>query len=667
MQKKYSKIGFGFILIVCLLIGGLVYFVTGDRLKSFANTRGSAATGRDFSIDGDVDISWNWRTPRVVVNQIRLANSEGAKDPNMVEIGQIDATIEIWKLLRGRVELPALSITDAKIILEKEDKDTKNWELPAFSKGEQAVDAALPDNRHDFPVIGTLAIKNGTLIYRDKEKDLDVELGVNIARGEGGEDGGSLSLRGTGLLQKEKFELRADGGPIDFIRDSSKPYPLDLSIKMGATEISFKGTLTEPVKMTGIDADLNIKGNNMADLFYLTGIPLAPTPPYSLDGHLSKEGEVWAYNGFKGRVGDSDLSGDMTYDVSGERGMMKAELTSKLLDMDDLGGFIGLAPTTDKGEAAAPEQKKLAQEQAQSERLLPDVPINLDRMRATDMQVHLVSTQINAPGWPINDMDVTLKLDDGLLRLDPLKFGVSNGTIDGTLQLNGREKTPDVEMNLALRRLSLKQFFEGTSFESLSEGRFGGRIDLKGQGKSLAEVLATSDGRISVTMSGGQISLMLVEAAGIDIAEVTPLLLGSDATTRIRCAVGDFKVQDGVLNSDIFVFDTTDSNIQGDAAINLKEETINARIQTNPKDQSILALKTPVIVSGKLKSPSIGLEPLELGARGVGAAILGAIFPPAAIIPFIELGLGEDSDCRELISAARQHAEQPKPEAGKQK
>ena len=508
-------------------------------------------------------------------------------------------------------------------------------------------------------MIGRLVVKDGVLIYRDKEKDLDVELGVNIARGEGGEDGGSLSLRGSGALQKQKFELRADGGPIDFLRDSNKPYPLDLFLKMGATEIVFQGTLTDPVKMAGIDAVLNLKGNNMADLFYLTGIPLAPTPPYSLEGHLTKQDKVWSYKGFKGRVGDSDLSGDMVYDLSGERGMMKAELVSKLLDMDDLSGFIGAAPATKPGETAAPEQKALAQEQAASPRLLPDMPINLDRLRAIDMQVHLVATRIDAPGWPISDMNVTLTLNDGLLRLEPLKFGVSDGSIDGVLVLNGRQKIPEVEANLALRRLSLKRFFEGTGFESMSEGRFGGRIDLKGQGKSLAEVLAVSGGRISVTMSGGQVSLTLIEAAGIDIAELAPLLFGDDQTTRIRCAVGDFKVNDGVLTSDIFVFDTTDSNLQGDAVIDLREETINARIHTSPKDQSILALKTPIIVSGKLKSPGIGLEPLELGARGVGAAILGALFPPAAIIPFIELGLGEDSDCRELIAIARQHSGTP--------
>lgn len=657
-SRSYKKIGAGLLIVLCLLIliiGGVVYFVTGDRLKSMANTRGSAMTGRDFSIDGDVDIRWNWRTPRIIVNDIRLANSPESKDPDMVKIGQIDATLEIWNILRGRLVLPELNLTDATIILEKTDEDTKNWDLPAFSEGGQVADAALPDSRRNFPVIGRLVVKDGVVIYRDVEKDLDVELGVNIAHGEGGEDGGSLSLRGDGSLQKQKFELRADGGPIDFLRDSHKPYPLDLFLKMGPTEIVFQGTMTDPVQLAGIDATLKVKGNNMADLFYLTGIPLAPTPPYSLEGHLAKDEKIWSYKEFQGRVGDSDLSGDMVYDVSGERGVMTAELVSKLLDMDDLSGFIGAAPAIKQGETAAPEQMQLAQEQAASPRLLPDMKINLDRLRAIDMQVKLVATRIDAPGWPISDMNVTLGLEDGVLRLDPLKFGVSDGSIDGILQLDGRQKTPDVEADLALRRLSLKRFFEGTSFESMSDGRFGGRINLKGQGKSLAEVLAVSDGRISVTMSGGQISLTLIEAAGIDIAELAPLLFGSDQTTRIRCAVGDFKVNDGILTSDIFVFDTTDSNLQGDAVIDLREETINAIIHTSPKDQSILALKTPVTVSGKLKSPSIGLEPLELGARGVGAAVLGALFPPAAIIPFIELGLGEDSDCRELIAIARQH------------
>ncbi|MGD0959377.1 MAG: AsmA family protein, partial [Methylomonas sp.] len=137
-----------------------------------------------------------------------------------------------------------------------------------------------------------------------------------------------------------------------------------------------------------------------------------------------------------------------------------------------------------------------------------------------------------------------------------------------------------------------------------------------------------------------------------------PLLLGKDKSTDIRCAVGDFKVENGLLNSDVFVLDTTDSNIAGKMRINLKDEALDAEVEAHPKDFSLLSARTPITVGGTLKNPSIGLDTKELALRGASAAVLGAFLSPlAAIIPFIELGLGKDSDCRELIQEARRYSE----------
>lgn len=185
-------------------------------------------------------------------------------------------------------------------------------------------------------------------------------------------------------------------------------------------------------------------------------------------------------------------------------------------------------------------------------------------------------------------------------------------------------------------------------------------------------MLAVSDGHITLMMTGGKISLLIIEGAGLDVGQAAPLLLGKDKSTDIRCAIGDFKVDNGLLNSQIFVFDTSDSNIDGNARIDLKDETIDAEIESHPKDFSIGSARTPITITGRLKQPTIGLDPKQLAARTASAVVLGAFLTPvAAIIPFIELGLGEDSDCRELIEQARSHSaaqpplEEPKEEQSK--
>ncbi len=653
--KSSLKLLGGLIVLGILLLAFIVFFASDGFLRSAVGNKAASKLGRDFVIEGPITVDWGW-TPHVTIEKIKLANVPESEDPQMVEIEKIDFKIKLAKLLLGRVELPEITIDQPRIVLEKFDKDNKNWVFPTLSRANTAATAALPKERGDFPVIGVFTVNDGVLIYRDKTKDLDVELALDTVQGKEGKESedGDFTLKGEGLLQKQPFTVEAMAGSLSMLRDSSKEFPLNFSIVMGDTKLAMKGTFNDPVKMEGINSTLDISGHTLSDLFYLTGIPLPPTPPYSLSGTLVKEGDVWSYKDFKGKVGDSDMSGHLDYDVGRERSLLKATLHSDLLDMDDLGGLVGAAPSVKKGEAIAPEQKAQAAKQAASDKALPDVNLNLTRLRAIDMDVEFTAKKLNAPGAPLTDLDTHILLDQGLLMFDPLKLSMAQGDVSGKLQLDGREDIPKVMMNVDFSKLQLARFFDGTRFQDQTGGSFGGHVELEGAGRSLADVLGSSNGRIVFIMSKGKISRLLIEASDQDIAEALFLFIGEDQATNIRCAVGDFPLKKGVLKSDIFVMDTASTTLQGNATINLKTEDLAVHIDAKPKNPSPLSLQSPIEINGTLKNPSIGLETGTVLARGAGAVALGIVLTPiAAIIPMIELGVGEDSDCKDLIAEAR--------------
>jgi uncharacterized protein involved in outer membrane biogenesis len=503
-----------------------------------------------------------------------------------------------------------------------------------------AADAVIPDRRGNFPILGQISVSDGEVIYKDAPRELDMDLKLSTLSGDAVEEKESFTVTGKGTLSGKAFSVDATGGSLKELRDSARDYPLRADIVMGDTRVQANGTFGDPLKMSGVNTALSIQGPNLADLFYLTAIPFPPTPAYNLNGRISEDGDIWRFQIDKGTVGNSDLHGTGSYDVGRERGLFKADLKSGKMYLDDLGGFIGLKPHGK--ETVAPR-----------ERLFPDVPIDLSRLRKTDMDVRLQAASLVAPGWPFESLDVRFLLDKGLLRVDPANAGIASGQMSGSIVVDGRKEVPSLETDIMLRHLSMKNFFDGTRFESLSSGRFGGRIRLSGSGKSLADALGSSNGRLSLLMAGGEMSLLIIEASGIDIAEFAERLLGQDKTTRVRCGIADFSVANGQLASDIFVFDTTDTRLEGQAAINLKNETINAQIEAHPKDVSPLAARTPLRITGPLKHPKIGLNPEGLAARGAGAAVLALLNPLAAIIPFLEPGGGENADCRGLIRDVR--------------
>jgi uncharacterized protein involved in outer membrane biogenesis len=638
-------IGYGIITLAALLIfavAGVIALLESDYLRGRLASAGSSKIGRELSIAGPFDIQWGWRETRVHAEQVSISNAPefASEHPNMLEIGSADFTVKLSKLLIGRLELPEVTLSNLKLVLERADEKNANWKFPALTSGHIAAETIVPDARSNFPIIGEFTINGGNIIFKDAVKNLDMDLKLSSLSGGGGSKKIDFNMNGDGTISGKKFKLDATGGSLTSLRDTDKPYPLQLSLVMGETEVALNGTFMDPLKVEGVDTDISLKGPNLADLYYLTSIPLPPTPAYNLTGHLVKEGNLWHFDIPKGQIGNSDAKATGSYDVSGERGLLKAEIESQKMYMDDLGGFIGLKS---KGkETVAP-----------STRFFPDVPIDLSRMRKSDLDVTLTAHSLDAPGWPFDSLKARFNLDQGLLKVDPIEAGIASGTMTGSLILDGRKDVPHLETDIMLRRLSMKRFFENTRFASLSSGRIGGRFVLVGDGKSLAEVLSGADGRTSVMMAGGQISQVLVEAAGLDVAQITPLLLNNDKTTNVRCGVADFGVKDGLLTSDIFELDTGDSHLSGNATINLQSETIDAQMESQPKDISPMTARTPIRISGPLKKPSVSINPEKLAMKAGAAVVLALLNPLAAVIPFIDTGGGEDADCRALIREVR--------------
>jgi len=646
-------------LTLAIVIAGLLIF-SEPIIKSLTESKGGKKLGRELVIQGDFKIHWHWGYTQVHASKIRLSNAVGYREPDMVTIENLDFSFRPLKLLTGTLEFGDITFDKPYLVLDKKSATENNWNFPIFSNANVVTEAATADDRHDFPVFKSLTLKAGHFIYRDAVKGMNLDLKLDSVNGQS-DDANSkqgkavvdpknaFTIVGTGTMQGQKFSVDASGGALDTLRDSTKEYPLKLKIVMGDTKVLVDGTFKDPIKISGVNASLNISGHSMADLFYLTAIPLPITPPYVLNGRLTKNANVWGYENFKGKVGGSDLAGNLSYDTSSERGFLKANLVSNLMDSKDLGGFIGLSPS---GENAAPEQKQAAAEKKASPKLIPDVPLKLERLRATDLDVTLKAAKIVAPGLPFKGMEVRFDLKDGVLKLNPLKVVLADGTVDGKIEIDANKDVPPMKMNLGLHKLSLGQFFVNTRFEKTTEGFFGGQVNLAGTGSSLADVLATSNGGITIIMSGGKISLLLIEASDLDLAQALPLFLGKDKSTKIRCGVTDFDVKDGVLTSKVVVLDTKDSLLVGNVNINMKHELISAKLDAKPKDSSIFSAQIPITLSGQLKSPSVGLDSKKIGKKGAAAVIAGLLAPFAAIIPFIEIGDAKNADCRALISNA---------------
>lgn len=635
-MRRPTKRGQRWLAILVFLLAAILLLIAlwdWNWFKGPVERAVQAKTGRALHI-GNLDVDLG-RVTTVRADSITFANAEWARQPKMASADRVEIDVRVWPLLRGSVQLPEIRLTRPDALLQTAPKADQpgNWDFMGESSGGEPLQ------------LRRLHIDDGRLQFLDERGRTNIQVAVRSGEPKQADAAPPLLVSGKGSWQGNAFTLNGNTeSPLE-LTNSGHPFRIHLDGRAGATHAVASGTLINPFQFQTFKLRFRLSGQDLEDLYPLVGIALPSTPPYRLDGQLSRNHQVWGYEKFSGTVGDSDLGGDVKVETGGERPRLTANLVSKRLDFDDLAGFVGAPPKTGGDETANAEQKAEAARLAAKPTVLPDTPYDLGKLRAMDADVRLKAQRINAPSLPLDDMDAHLFLDDGLLRLEPLNFGVAGGDIRSTIRMDARRPQIATSLKASVRRVQLGQLFPDAKLAEQASGGIGGEIDLTGNGNSIAAMLGSSDGNVAVGMGKGHVGNLIMELAGLDVAESLKFLFTGDRQIPLRCAFADFGVKDGLMDSRALAVDTTDTLIVGEGTVNLKNEQMDLLLKPRPKDISILALRSPLRINGTFKDPGFRPDFKALGLRGAIALALGSIAPPAALLATFEPGPGKDSDC----------------------
>lgn len=602
----------------------------------------AARMHREVTITGDLKVHpFSWQ-PSATVDGVHIANPARAGRDKMADIGRIGVQIRLLPLLTGRLDLRMLRFDQPHLALLRDAQGRASWD---FSDGRK------PSQPMKLPPIRDFVINDGHLSYHDAQKHLDFTGTLNASEELGAKNRG-FEMRGQGTLNAEPFTLLVTGGPLLNI-DRDKPYPFDADIRAGQTYVTARGAVPKPFDLGQFHMAATARGPDLADLYGITGIPLPNTPPYTLRGRLSRDGQTWRIDGIGGRVGSSDLAGRLAVETGRQRPLLTADLRTHSLDFADLGALFGGAPKT--GKVASPTQVATAQALQREQRLLPDATLKVDRIRALDADVTYKAASIRNTPINLQSGSAHLKLKAGVLTADPVDFALPQGRIAGNVELDARKATPVTDLDLRLSNARLEQLLPArTGAAAPFAGSFVGRAKLRGSGDSVHKAFSAADGEVMLAVPDGQIRRAFAELMGVDVVKGLGLLLSKNQeTTPIRCGVAHFQAVNGVFRADRIVFDTKPVLVTGSGAITMNDERLDLKVQGHPKKFQVVRVIMPVTAEGSLLHPKLGVQPGKAAAQGGAAAALGVFLTPlAAILPFIDPGLAKDANCAGLIAEA---------------
>lgn len=644
--------------------------------------------------------------PRLQVGKLTVGAAQGVAAPHLLQAD--DAMLawrwsDVWRWWRqgAPLRIQALTARTLDLHLLRLADGRATWALGP------ARPASAPQTPVDVPRFGRLQVGAGHVVLDDALTDTALQ--IDLAGGEGdaaaaqgaasgaadgvaaaasragaastpASNGYRADIRGRWQALPLRLAVRA-GGALPLLHDTSDgstapALPLRVEGTAGAAQLLFDGEAAALLGARRLDGVLRFAGPSLAAVGAPLGITLPRTPAFKLEGRLSHDGGVWQLRADRATIGRSVLGGDFRFDTGTKPPQLSGRLTGSRLLLADLGPAVGAAG---EGRSMARPAATAPQPPTQPGRVLPQRRFDLPSLRAMDADVTVAIDLLDLGSEavaPLRAVRSRVVLQGGVLQLQALQAGVAGGQVTGSTQLDGRAAPARWQLDLRLRGIDMAGWVRALQrpapdgqaaparstaalqrqrqaarqggdqpVQAYLTGLLGAEVELQGRGHSTAEILATLQGRVQLQLREGTLSHLVTEAAGIDLAQALGVLVRGDSPLPLRCAIVDLAVDQGVATVRRGVLDNADSTLRLDGRIDLRSEQLALRARVRPRDFSPLAPRVPLLVTGTLSQPEMGLDGRALGVRAGAAAALAVIAAPvAALLALVDLGQEPPSD-----------------------
>jgi hypothetical protein len=394
-----------------------------------------------------------------------------------------------------------------------------------------------------------------------------------------------------------------------------------LSLKASSAESRVAGDGWGPLDIDLVAKDMTIFG----DLF---DVSIPALGPFSYNGRLVGEPATPRLSG-TARLGKTEIKGDVMASFTGARPYISGELSSPVLYLADIG--IRTDEPWQTGASPAPEKGRA---------ILP-----FAALQALDFSLLIHLDQIEGVKMSIDRGTIDLALEDGRLRLHPLRFGFVGGSFAINASVNSRSDPAEIAVDVIGDNVLLQEVFAQYQKTVPLDGELDMQLNLTSRGNTMQALVSALDGSIDIAISRGQIYNRYFDLLGTNLIHWLMVGKETNAATDIRCLIGQFAVDSGDARIRALLLETSSTISKGSGDIDLANKTIDILVRPYSL-RSRLTLTTPYRVKGLWRSPTVDYSKLRLAARAVEELGLAPIHTLDRLLPILsDRGKDPDNPC----------------------
>ncbi len=508
---------FFFIMLVLVLLALLAFVATFDanNYKPQIIEQVEKATGRSFSIDGDINLSvFPWIGLKV--EGVALGNEKGFKSEKFAAIRQLDIKVNVLPLLKKQVEVNTIRLHGLSLSLEVAKNSSNNWSglsqsgdtadakesatMPATAAPAEEVKPAGEGD--DVSVLQSLKIEGFEFIdavihYDDRssnnratvselnlttsaitfDEPIDVQFGARIENNQPLIDTRlSLNTKLTinqeltkfnlddfiftilakaneFIPQQEQIEIRSI---IDVSMDDQVVTLKQLQLSALATTTLADITITQFSSSPVIKGDIEVQPFNARELAKRVAVELPVMAKADALHRVGIKTKIKLF-GEKFQADDFNLMLDDST-LSGwihVLDMSKQQLRYDLaFDQLNINDYSPPAPKTPAvSNAASSDVNVAAEENATTDDEKIELPVEM--MRQLDVEGDFRIASLTAKEYQIKQFLMSIKVQQGVIDIKPLSMQVLQGQVNAAVKLDVQKTLPAYTVGLKVNQVQV--------------------------------------------------------------------------------------------------------------------------------------------------------------------------------------------------------------------
>ncbi len=623
MSVMRRSIKFFFIFLALVLLALLAFVATFDanNYKPQIIEQVENATGRSFTIDGDINLSlFPWIGLKV--EDVALGNEKGFKAKQFAAIKQLDVKVNVLPLLKKEVQINTIRLHGLDVSLEVAKDKSNNWSSLAQSKEVPADEASAEDVTTEAPAEQTIAEEekasplqslkvegfefvDATIRYDDRssntiatvselnlttsaitfDEPIDVSFGARIENNQPEIDT-RLKLTTQLILNKELNEFNLHDFVFTILANANEFIPqqeqieikTNIDVLMDEQRLSLKQlqlsalgtntladiTVSQFLETPLIQGSIEVQPFNARTVAKRAGVELPAMAKadalhnVALKTKIKLQGEKLQANDLRFMLDGSTLSGWLHL-INISKQQLRYDLAFDQLNINDYLSPVVEAVPDNKAVTDTDNKTGSASAPAVAAATGDEkIELPVEMMRQLDIQGDFRIAELTAKEYKIKQFLMSLKAQKGEIAIKPLSLQVLEGQVDSAVNINVKKETPAYAINL-----DVNQVQAGPVANPFLVGVMG-------------EKPLTMDGAVNVKMdvktTGDSVNQLKKASKGVIVLDMKETRVdGFDPEFYMRSSVADyvnskgFGLSDTIMGQykprDVTVFDKIHSTV----------------------------------------------------------------------------------------------------------